>query len=191
MGWTSCMATHYTDGGKIDRKAECDALYTEDGANGKWEVLKSTIVGSVYYCACKRTRPGEDPYVFAGICLTSLEKDGCFDFGYKDMSENYGPYNYDCPASILNLLSPTTDKYALEWRQKCRENIARKAAERKDKNSLQNLPVGAAIHMNTEGGRLRLVKDYGGNFKRPKWIDWNTRTYYPESYIKTKGYTVA
>lgn len=51
MGWTSYHATHYKKNGTIDRKAECDA-YFMDGLNaGHYRVVKSALVGSVYYAA--------------------------------------------------------------------------------------------------------------------------------------------
>ena len=59
MGWTEYHATHYKHG-KIDRKAECDELFNDfmvDKNNnriGKFEVLKSTMVGSTYYAAVKK-----------------------------------------------------------------------------------------------------------------------------------------
>ena len=52
MGWTSYHATHYKDG-KVNRKAECDAYFTEGLNEGHFRVLKSSINGSVYYAAIK------------------------------------------------------------------------------------------------------------------------------------------
>ena len=62
MGWTSYHATHYKNG-MVDRKAECDSIFNDvmvtrdsDIPIGKFEVLKSTMVGSTYYAAVKKTR---------------------------------------------------------------------------------------------------------------------------------------
>ena len=48
MGWTEYQATYFKKD-KIDRKAECDALFTSNWC----EVVKSSMVGSVYYGAIK------------------------------------------------------------------------------------------------------------------------------------------
>ena len=53
-------------------------------------------------------------------------RDTDFDMGYKDMDESMGPYESECPERILKLLTPTKHEYACKWRQRCRENIARK-----------------------------------------------------------------
>lgn len=40
------------------------------------------------------------------------------------LSETMGPYNYDCPASILDLLGPPGNEYAANWREACRARLA-------------------------------------------------------------------
>lgn len=40
------------------------------------------------------------------------------------LSENMGPYSYDCPASILDLLGPPANDYAAKWREACRQRLA-------------------------------------------------------------------
>ena len=120
MGWTGYCATHYKNG-KIDRKAECDAYFMEGLNRGNFKVLKSTMKGAVYYAAIQnmvkydgKDENGEDIYtpidngkVWAAIFLTSVENSM---FYYKNMDETYGPDYYDCPKSILNLLTPSQGK---------------------------------------------------------------------------------
>src|SRR3546814_14648944 len=43
------------------------------------------------------------------------------------LTENMGPCEADCPAAILDLLSPTEHEYALDWRARCRANLAHRA----------------------------------------------------------------
>ncbi len=69
--------------------------------------------------------------VFAVVCLLSYRPKDYFNFGYKDMSEDMGPYYYNCPEHILKLLTPTENKLALEWREKCWERIRAKKARPK------------------------------------------------------------
>lgn len=144
MGWTSYAATNYkyVNGRKvIDRKAEMDELFKEE-SNEKyhWKTLKSTMVGSTYYAAIERTEleNPENRIVYAAICLTSTDMKSYCDFSYKDMTEFSGPFKYDCPKAILDLLTPTDNECALNWRQKCRENLD-------NKKKLSKLPIGTVI----------------------------------------------
>lgn len=132
MGWTSYHATHYKNG-RIDRKAEIDSLWETDA---NFKVLKSSIVGSTYYAAIE----GND-CVFGMVILTRTDIKYYFNFSYKEISEDMGPYYYDCPKGILDLLTPTDDEYANAWRKRCYENIKAK----KNPNALANLPVESEI----------------------------------------------
>ena len=64
-----------------------------------------------------------------------------YNFAYKDMDESYGPCQCDCPKGILDLLSPTENEYALQWRKACYENIVKK----RNPNGFNKLPVGTVI----------------------------------------------
>ena len=150
MGWTGYHATHYKNG-EIDRKAECDAVFSGENENGKWEVLKSSMRGSTYYAAVRRTKPSGESYVFAGVALTSVDMKDYYNFSYKDMDESVGPGCYDCPKGILDLLSPTENEYALAWRARCREKSAKK-------NELSALPIGAVIEYDWYGTIKRAEK---------------------------------
>ena len=160
MGWTSYHASHYkyAKGNRtIDRKAECDAYFMEGLNKGHYNVLKSAMVGSTYYAAVQIMKkylgedengksiyedlPENERHTFAAIFLTSTDMKDYYNFAYKDMSESMGPYKYDCPKGILDLLPPTENEYALEWRKKCYERIEAK----KNPNALRNLPVGTKI----------------------------------------------
>ena len=69
-----------------------------------------------------------DPsYVFAAVILTERGGDG--SWGYKDMDETMGPVEASAPLALLDLLSPTTHGYALDWRQRCRKAGNRRADE--------------------------------------------------------------
>ena len=87
--------------------------------------VKSTVLD---YAVCKRTtlyvaveriiKETNERVVTAAIVLFNFNKK---EYGYKDMDETMGPYNYDCPIRIINLLTPTTNEFALEWRKGCLE----------------------------------------------------------------------
>lgn len=138
MGWTHCFDGIRKPNGEIDRRRECDKIFTWVSRDERWNVrcgcrvLKSAMVGSVYYAAVERYNNYTGfRDVGAAVCLTCgrTRWDGTA-WGYKDMDETMGPYYYDCPVSILNLLSPTDNQTANEWREECRRHAA-KARERR------------------------------------------------------------
>lgn len=166
MGWTSYIATHYTKAGNVDRKAEMDERWTQQEHDGYAElnVLKSSMVGSVYYAAIEMKRNGKREQVFGVVALTSTKWDDGMNFGYKDMDETCGPCYYDCPKSILDLLTPTDSEWANEWRRKCIEN--------KKKIKLSDLPVGTHIKFTDWTGKEHRVYKHSPayQFKRPFWM---------------------
>lgn len=194
MGWTSyCAQTKYKNGKIIiDRKEECDNRFNQNIVThdsnkiiGKYEVLKSAMVGSTYYAAIKQTKfateaEEENSIVFAVVCLTSTNLKEYYNFSYKEMDETCGPYQFDCPKSILDLLSPTDNEYALEWRNRCYEVLK----EKKNPNSLSNLPIGSEIkYTNYKGEEIVLFKHPAAyQFKRAFWMCKDKN-----AYVSTKN----
>lgn len=185
MGWTSYQATHYNSKGNIDRKAECDYIMNRSGYT---RVIKSSMVGAIYYAACSYTnkffeefKDKEHEYkdkVFAVVFITSVDnKDPYFNFSYKDMSEDMGPCYYDCPNSILKLLTPTDSEFANDWREACKKRVERK------KVGLGSLPLGATIEIvmpfdtisYKEGEHVLLTKCRFGYNKRAYWFSTTHR----------------
>ena len=156
MGWTSTDARFYTADGKVNRKAECDALYTWEGEKTKNEVIKSSMRGSVYYAAVRTTdKTTGHSEVFAAVCLTSTRRDGGFNFGYKGMAEDMGPCEDDCPKGILVLLTDTESKYAKEWRERCWAKIRDK---KQNRQSLASIKIGEIIEFERGGVTIRAEK---------------------------------
>lgn len=190
MGWTSYHAEHYRNG-KIDRKAECDAYFMEGLNAGYFRVEKSAMIGSTYYAAVTPLIsndgkiPEADRWTYAVVFLTSTDMKEYYNFSYKDMDETMMPYCFDCPRSILALLSPTENKYALEWREKCREKRREKAEAKKSGNSLANLPVGAVIEFEDFNGTTRQYVKHSPayQFKTPFWFDPALHQYLPRTRI--------
>ena len=182
MGWTwTCVPTQYKNGRVfIDRKAECDSIYTWSGENTKMEVIKSAMVGAIYYAAVKVTRDKHNQ-IFGAVCITSTNLKEYYNFGYKDMDETCGPYHCDCPKGILDLLTPTDSEYANEWRKTCYENLERK----KEKNSLSKLPVGSEIkYTKYDGSEVIIFKhDAAYQFKRPFWMLKDRSGYISQKHI--------
>ena len=192
MGWTSYHATHYKNG-KVDRKAECDAYFTEGLNEGFYRLEKSTMIGSVYYAAVtglkrynegkKEDVPKDEQHTFGVVFLTSVDSKDYYNFSYKDMDETCGPFCYDCPESILKLLSPTTSEFAQKWRDGCRKH-------RKLRKALNDLPVGSVIEIERVDGTKRYVKHAPAfQFKKPFWYNPEGHSYIPNKKIPD-GYCV-
>lgn len=169
MGWIYEHATHYIvdrkGNRKVDRKKQCDEELAWENDNAKCEVLKSAMRGSVYYAAARITYKGTNSSkVLAAVVLTRLDRGSYCNFGYKAMEETVEPFYYDCPKSILDLLSPTDNLHAVSWREKCRQISNRRKA-------LEALPVGTVIEW--ESGDIvykakKMAPAY--QFKRP-WFE--------------------
>lgn len=125
MGWTSfdkcyCITNKR---GQVDKKA----TMTHELESWGTEVVKAAMGGSTYYAVIRNKR-GD---AFLAVILTGV-RDG--EFFYKEMTDTMGPYEYNCPKSILDLadeLCPCTEEYdyggyAKAWRAKCRVNLAKK-----------------------------------------------------------------
>ena len=194
MGWTSYHASHYKNG-KVDRKAECDA-YFEEGLNQGWyRIVKSAMVGNTYYAAVQSLRryvsdgkgnrtevdvPEAERTTWAAVSLTHVDNKEYFNFSYKSMSENEGPAESKCPASILKLLSETEDEWAKAWRERCHTH----AKEKSSPNSLSKLPVGTKIRVTLAGYTVELTKHPAAyQFKRPFWYCEERNAYMQTKHI--------
>ena len=103
MGWTGTHANFYKKKGYrtvVDTKAECDDLFAHD--HGRFKVLKSAMVGSVYYAAiaiCKKWPeehnnwdpktlieiPENEREVIGFVILTSVDNKDYFNFMHDIM----------------------------------------------------------------------------------------------------------
>jgi hypothetical protein len=89
----------------------------------RYRVLDYAQVGwSAVYMAIETIATGE---VWAGVCLVNR---GRYDFAIKELTETMGPAEDRCPIRVLDRLTPTDDKWASEWRARCRAYHARRAS---------------------------------------------------------------
>ncbi|MCL7489732.1 MAG: hypothetical protein M8357_16315 [Desulfobulbaceae bacterium] len=138
MGWT------YTYRGSTPVKEFLNERINCENEHARWKVLDIAIVRMrTAYMAVEIIRRDKETgqldtttrKVVAFVFLLDYRpSDPGYDTGYKDMDESMGPCESECPERILNLLSPTDHEYALAWRQRCRDNIARKKAFRLSKD---------------------------------------------------------
>lgn len=112
MGWTSFAKPT----GKTPRQIIIDELTSQDGQERVLDIVNS---GGVAYVAFQ-TRHST---VISIVVLNRTTRAG--EFFYKVVDEDMGPVESNCPQRILDKLSPTDNAYALEWRERCRTNLAK------------------------------------------------------------------
>lgn len=197
MGWSWTRATHYDKKGRIDRKAECDALF-----NNNCRIERSVIVGSVYYAAVTVLRkyvctdtdkdarvlyeiPAEEQETFAAVILTGCNMSDYYNFGTKYMDETVGPVEAECPISIINLLTPTNDEYARIWRERCKKHAYERRLVRVKQDKLSKLQYGTKIKFTDRLGRKCIAVKMAPNkqFKRYWWYLPDCNRYYSKSRI--------
>lgn len=113
MGWTFTSR----------EKGISDKQFFQREWGSQAEILESSRKGMTIYQAIRYTDNNGVVHVGGMVILTQLAKD-MYNFGYKDIDEQMGPCEADCPDKILDLLTPTESEYAIAWRQRCRENNA-------------------------------------------------------------------
>ena len=173
-------------------RAYLDDQFTYVRDDHRLTVLASSMVGTTYYAACERVESGGDRCVFAVICLTrrnSGARDGC-TFGYKDMSEDMGPHESTCPASILDRLSPTESDYARAWRARCRENLAqqRLSAAKPTPRPGQIIIFDEALTFSDGQARDRFEVVANSKGKQPRFRDPASRAICRIPGVKRRAY---
>jgi hypothetical protein len=160
MGWTGT----FTD-------APAAELITDElEYGGRHRVIKR----SGRYYAVEDIATGE---VFAVVGLSSRREGWVYT---KLVDEGMGPNERACPKSILNLLTPTDSEYAKNWREECRQELARKARQPKLKaGDVVRLAEPVEFKDGRERDTFTFVKHftftdpYGGRVRLPK--DWKRR----------------
>ncbi|HEX7854984.1 MAG TPA: hypothetical protein VF503_14945 [Sphingobium sp.] len=147
MGWLTMSRRSMR--GHATAKAYLDDQFTysrpvEGGTEGLKVLASSCQQNRTYYAAVQVLKNGVGTEVFAVVCkvLWNPRSKTGEQFGYKDMTENMGPCEDNCPRAILDLLTPTDHEHALDWRKRCAENLKRRA--RKLENG-DRIKLGAAI----------------------------------------------
>ena len=155
MGWLYMQSL----GGHSGPRQYLDAQFTYEKPERRVRVLRSSLVKMrTYYAALEVVQTDGAREVIAVVCLVRynpLDAEG-YVFGYKDMDETMGPCEADCPAAILDLLTPTASEYALRWRERCRAAIAKRAAVPKLRDG--DLVVFAELIRFTDGSEHRRMK---------------------------------
>lgn len=189
MGWTY-TTRHY---GQTVQQFFERSFNHDDGKGRSGKVLRCSATYNVAYMAYEVKYPDKDgtvendgtivPFspakteVIALVCLIQhvpKAKDG-YNFGYKDMEESMGPCERRCPKTILEMLTPTTSEYAIEWRKDCWERINKKKNNPKVHPG-DWLEFAKATHFKDGSELTKLQWLRGNRFKRyyttyilPRW----------------------
>lgn len=188
MGWTSYHATRFKEvkrGYKstmtVDVKREMDEeIFREwETPDGNCKLIKSAMYGSTYYGAIQKTNSRtKESEVFAVVVLTSVENNKFFNMSYKDMDETMLPFYYDCPESILKLLTPTDNKNANIWREKCRKR-------NKDKKVLaKHEPIILTVKISLLSGHKP------GDRVKLHWDGWGKNWFYTDGVYRYSTKTI-
>jgi hypothetical protein len=150
MGWTFFNDTGATTGEICTRE-----FSDTNPAGDRWSIVDQSTRGAVWYAIGRLDRVGQPP-VFYGVVWLTSRRGG--QFGYKDMSEDMGPYYYDCPARLLDQLdqlAPNAPQSAIEWRAKCRAKLAAKRKPR------PKLAPGQIVTFPNVRGQFELIMPIG------------------------------
>ena len=134
MGWQAVHATLYKPNGKIDIKAEIGRYYNEPTSwyeEINYKVLKASVINNICYAAIEKTNKVlHKKVVYAIVFVIHIDNNEYYNFAFKELGEFTNPHYYDCPISILKLLSPTNNELSLKWRELCRERFESKRQRR-------------------------------------------------------------
>lgn len=133
MGWLSMtrmgMGAYDTPKAYLDAQLTYEHPAADETPFRALRVLKSVYSGSAYYAAAERYDEHDETIdITAVVCLVRWNPraaDG-YIFAYKDLDETCGPVETACPKSVLELLTPISHPWALDWRRRCYRLLALK-----------------------------------------------------------------
>ena len=120
MGWL------FSYDRSFGRKALIAERQSSYRAEPKYTLVKSIPTGNQLWSLLRHKETSRTVIVLD--LMQGGSKDEDEGWGYKTMSEDSGPYHYNCPMSILKAADPPTSKYSAEWREKVLQHHAAKKA---------------------------------------------------------------
>jgi hypothetical protein len=167
MGWTYM------------NKPRCVSEWFADSLTWETEKTKNTCLKTAInfkeaYAAVETIdKATGERRVWAAAFMLNYTRDAYYNFGYKDMDESMGPGICNCPASVLDLLTPTDREHAIKWRAACRKRADRKPIRIGDTIEFnQPLSCGDTVFTKIKYGRKRnIFKSSQGIYIRlPQWV---------------------
>lgn len=89
-----------------------DITSDEKSETMSWQTIDQSLRGNVLWTVCKITDLQANTEKNVIFCYLLSKNEG--EWGYKDMSESCGPFQYNCPLKFLKM-APVADQ---EWRDK-------------------------------------------------------------------------
>ena len=158
MGWSFAMQD-------TGRKAHIESLTSAKHFSKGYVPITHRVVGNHVWQLVQR--PNGTKY----ITLDLIAKERGGGWGYKSMDEDWGPYHYKCPTTLLDKADPPATANAEAWRAKVWEYADR---QKRLKREMQTLKPGSVIAvgpcqytlLNDLGRSGWRVKDQGGGYWR-------------------------
>lgn len=136
MGWTHTNRPSYQTPTEFIKEH-----FSWDSEKSVNKVIETSVKLTEAYAAVERIdKATGNRSVWALVLLLHHMPKSYYNFGYKEMDETSGPYSFNCPAKILDLLSPTDNEYASKWRAQCRERLSKKIS----------MPAGTIVQFDDE-----------------------------------------
>ncbi len=163
MGWT---------GGELRKPFTALAAIEFDlGEDFAGRVIDTALYGSVVYAAV-RSRDGQEVF---GLVLLTERREGLLYT--KPVSEDMGPAEDRCPARILDRLTPPSNEYARQWRERCRARLAKPTPR-----PGQTVIFAERVKF-TNGDELRtLIFQGGSRFRSPAGRVYHIRSWRERAY---------
>lgn len=153
MGWDSSL--NWT------KKADAIADVTKQLLGCGWSILGHASTASGAFWAVTSDR-GE-----TFIYCACVEKHG-HQILIKTMTEEAGPFMFDCPLRLLNMVPATTNQWAIDWRLAVREYHARKTLDLMGKTiALHSTGPKYLVDRKHANGYL-ITREDGARFKLTK-----------------------
>ena len=102
--------------------------------------LAKSVRGNTLWAVHEGTMKDGTKIRFIGCYLMASDRKNCGGWGYKDMDESMGPYNYDCPLKFLDMAPVANEK----WREGVRAFHTKAASKR---SVLKGLAVGCKVRL--------------------------------------------
>ena len=115
----------------IGRKAHIKSLTSVKHFSPGYTPITYRVVGNHVWQLVQR--PDGTKY----ITLDLIAKERGGGRGYKGMDEDWGPYFFDCPLSLLDRADPPTTENAKAWRIKVREYADRQKRLKREMSTLK------------------------------------------------------
>ena len=151
MGWTG-----------IDGKFPGVKKFIEtEAVSSEYDVIGHALKSNQLWAVIKHKTSGET------AAILFLLRRYANEYDYKVMGEGMHPYYYDIPERLFKMLTPTTNKYALEWRAEVEQRL------QQDKDNKAK-PMGEGVLFKINGSRYMVV----GRDKKTLLIQDTARNYW-------------